>query len=63
MQGQPGQPVKTQAGLTAWADKSPNKSLSDSVWCLSDLVVCYFTASVFDFCCESSVDTCRAAWA
>lgn len=28
MQGQPGQPVKTQAGLTAWADKSPNESLS-----------------------------------
>ena len=39
---------------------SPNESLSVCVLRLSALVVCYLTASVFDFCCESSVDACRA---
>ena len=54
-----GQPVKTQAGSRP-GRTSPNESLSVSVVCLSALVVYYLTASVFDFCCESSVDACRA---
>jgi len=55
-----GQPVKTQAGSRP-GRTSPNESLSVSVVCLTALVVYYLTASVFNFCCGSSVDACRAA--